>query len=906
MNCRPFNSRPHLNARLLRFALPSGPGLAGAALAGAAFGQVLLPMAALAQQAPAPEQAPVPAPVTVLSQDTVPTPAAAPAPAPAPAVDAEEDETGSVLKGREIIVRATRLKGQVLVAQQPITTFSAQDIAAYGVSSIADLLTAIAPETNSGRGRGATMPVILVNGQRIASFRELRDYPPEAIRKVEVLPEEVALRYGYPPDQRVVNFILKNHYHSRTLEMEGSVPDRGGADTEKAQLQYLRVNKNNRLNFALEADRTSPLSEAARDVAQSPASLSGLASDPNPADNRSLVAASSNYSANASWTQPLGHGSAPGTLTVNAAASRADTTSLVGLNSVDLVGPAPAALSLERTLPGALTRFNRTDTLQSDATLNQPLGQWQFTASIDGSHTYAITNSDNRADTSPLLSAAAAGTLAIDGALPSLPSAGYIHAQTDSNSLTSLLTLIGHPATLPAGQTALTIKGGFAWSGQTGSIAQSGGAQSGGGSAGAVPSLKRGDASVGIDLALPITSRKEQFGAGLGDITLDLSLGGDQLSDFGWLTNWSAGLTWDVTPRLSLEGTAITKQAAPSFADLGYPTVLNYNEPVFDFSTGQTDLVTIITGGNRALLRESQHDIKLGLNWTLPFLQHSNLIVEYFDNHSDNVSAPFPLLTPAIEAAFPGRVTRGTGGVITSINEQPVTLSSQHEARLRWGFNLFGTIGKPIPFNAGRFGALYGGGGRNGAKRGGPAGGGAAGGGAASGHAGGGFARDPGYPGRWNLAIYHTVQFIDRVLVAPGGPSLDLLNGDALGDSGGVARQSVEVDGGLFYKGLGLRLSGTWTGPTHVSASGAPASSDLRYGALAKFNLRGFLDFDQRPGLVLAVPLLKGARFTLRVNNVLDSRQRVTNGTGATPIAYQAAIMDPLGRVIGAELRKMF
>jgi len=888
--------RSRLKARLSRFALPSGPGLAGAALAGATFGQALLPMAALAQQAPTP----APAPVTVLSQDAVPTPAEATAPAPAPAVDAEEDDSGSVLKGREIIVRASRLKGQVLVAQQPIVTFTAQDIAAYGVSSIADLLTAIAPETNSGRGRGATMPVILVNGQRIASFRELRDYPPEAIRKVEVLPEEVALRYGYPPDQRVVNFILKNHYHSRTLEVEGSEPDRGGADTEKAQLQYLRVNKDNRLNFALEADRTSALSEAARDVAQSPASLSGLASDPNPADNRSLVAASRNYSANINWTQPLGHGSAPGNLTINAALSRADTTSLVGLNSVDLVGPAPAALSLERTLPGALTRFNRTDTLQSGATLNKPLGQWQFTATLDGTHTYAITDSDNRADTSALLSAAAAGTLAIDGVLPVLPSAGFVHAETDSNSLTSLLTLIGHPATLPAGQTALTIKAGFAWSGQTGSIAQSGGAQSGGGSAGVVPSLKRGDASVGIDLALPLTSRKEQFGAGLGDITLDLSLGGDQLSDFGWLTNWSAGLNWDVTPRLSLEGTAITKQAAPSFGDLGYPTVLNFNEPVFDFTTGQTELVTVITGGNRALRRESEHDIKLGLNWTLPFLQRSNLIVEYFDNHSDNVSAPFPLLTPAIEAAFPGRVTR-VGGVITSINEQPVTLSNQHEARLRWGFNLFGTIGKPTPFNAGRFGALYGGAGRNGGNRGGPAGG-----GAAFGHAGGGFSREPGYPGRWNLAIYHTVQFIDRVLVAPGGPSLDLLNGDALGDSGGVARQSVEVDGGLFYKGLGLRLSGTWTGPTHVNASGAPASSDLRYGALAKFNLRGFIDFDQRPDLVQAVPFLKRARLTLRVNNVLDSRQRVTDGTGATPVAYQSAIMDPLGRVIGAELRKMF
>jgi hypothetical protein len=93
-----------------------------------------------------------------------------------------------------------------------------EDIAAYGVNSISDLLDAISPQTGTGRGRGASGPVILVNGQRISSFREIRDYPPEAIRRVEILPEEVALRFGYPPDQRVVNFILKDLFKSKVLE----------------------------------------------------------------------------------------------------------------------------------------------------------------------------------------------------------------------------------------------------------------------------------------------------------------------------------------------------------------------------------------------------------------------------------------------------------------------------------------------------------------------------------------------------------------------------------------------------------------------------------------------------------------------------------------------------------------
>ena len=39
--------------------------------------------------------------------------------------------------------------------------------------------------------------MLLVNGRRISGFRELRDIPTEANERVEILPEEVALKYGY-------------------------------------------------------------------------------------------------------------------------------------------------------------------------------------------------------------------------------------------------------------------------------------------------------------------------------------------------------------------------------------------------------------------------------------------------------------------------------------------------------------------------------------------------------------------------------------------------------------------------------------------------------------------------------------------------------------------------------------
>ena len=69
-------------------------------------------------------------------------------------------------------------------------------------------------------------PVMLLNGQRISGFREIRDMPPEAIERVEILPEEVALKYGYSADQRVVNIVLRRRFRSTAARGERRGRDR--------------------------------------------------------------------------------------------------------------------------------------------------------------------------------------------------------------------------------------------------------------------------------------------------------------------------------------------------------------------------------------------------------------------------------------------------------------------------------------------------------------------------------------------------------------------------------------------------------------------------------------------------------------------------------------------------------
>ena len=130
-----------------------------------------------------------------------------PSPAPDTAQGAN-DGAADGESGNEIVVTAERIRGQVDTDVPPVLELDAEEIATYGAGSIEELIEQLAPQTGSGRGRGEGRPVFLVNGQRVGGFREFRRYPPEAIERVEVLPEEVALQFGFPADQRVINFIL--------------------------------------------------------------------------------------------------------------------------------------------------------------------------------------------------------------------------------------------------------------------------------------------------------------------------------------------------------------------------------------------------------------------------------------------------------------------------------------------------------------------------------------------------------------------------------------------------------------------------------------------------------------------------------------------------------------------------
>jgi iron complex outermembrane receptor protein len=156
------------------------------------------------------------------------------------------------------------------------------------------------------------------------------------------------------------------------------------------------------------------------------------------------------------------------------------------------------------------------------------------------------------------------------------------------------------------------------------------------------------------------------------------------------------------------------------------------------------------------------------------------------------------------------------------------------------------------------------------------------------------------------FALYHTWHFTNRVLVQQNGPALDLLNGDAIGSNGGQPRHELEGQAGYNNNGIGLRFSANWQSATDVNGGTIGNPQSLRFSGLGTVGVRLFGDLGQRLDLVKAHPWMRGMRVAVSVDNLFDTRQRVTDAAGTTPVAYQPGYLNPLGRTVRLSVRKLF
>jgi len=379
-----------------------------------------------------------------------------------PEQTAPAEQDAEVGTGGGIIVQGQRLRGSLDVEQAPLLELNEEDIAAEGVTSIADLITQITNQSGSSRGRGGGgRPVILINGIRVGSFREFANYPPESLEKVEVFPEEVAQRFGFPPDRRVINLILKDNYRNAEVELEFEGPSRGGYYQREQELGFLQIADGARINVNLEANDNSILTENERNIIQTDGSVSDITGDPAQAAARSLVSDARSLEANVSWAKALIDSGT--SLSANINYERNDARGLNGLNTVTLTDAA--GNSAFRTFGGDTPLEQRfsSDVFSTSGSLTKPVNAFRLTSTFNASLSESEQLIDRRFDTSDFVADALAGTLAIDGDLPASAEAGFDTAATRTLFGSSLTTLRGPLVDLPGGEVLATFDVGYNW-----------------------------------------------------------------------------------------------------------------------------------------------------------------------------------------------------------------------------------------------------------------------------------------------------------------------------------------------------------------------------------------------------------------------------------------------------------
>ena len=527
----------------------------------------------------------------------------------------------------EVVVSGRRLPGSAVGDIQPETTLSSQEIRALGVGSVTELIAALGPQLNSSGGRGGR-PVVLINGVRVSGFAEVRDLPTEAIQRVDIFPEEVALKYGYRADQRVMNIVLRSRFRAYTGDVSARGSTEGGREGANIGAGLLRIQRETRWQVDLKARHDDRLLESEREVV-------GADGAPRPdAASRTLLPASEALSANLVYAKPLREGlSATANLTLDDTRRR----SLLGLR------PAPEGPQVVR---------RDVDSLDSHlgGILQGAGAGWRWSASLNADRTDTATR-------------VAGGDLA---------------GRSRNDSLEVELLATGSPLTLPAGDLGVTVKGGVGTRGIesfarriTGDV---------------TTDLSRSQRDLRLNLDIPLLRGETSFGN--SRLTLSAGHALEDVADVGTLSttnislNGSLGRSWRALVSLNDDDNA------PTMQQLGAAVIPTPAVRTFDFTRGETAEIIRIDGGNPDLKPDNRRILKFSLGARPLEGVDLDLNAEYTRSRARDVVTPLSFATPDLERAFPSRFLRDPAGRLLSIDARPVNFSGRDRDEMRFTINL--------------------------------------------------------------------------------------------------------------------------------------------------------------------------------------------------------------------------
>lgn len=568
----------------------------------------------------------------------------------------------------DILVTGHRQHGAVATQVTPEASINSAAIMALGATDLNEVFETLGPEISDGRpdpGQPTAGAIVLVNGQRIAGFDSIKDLPPEAIRRVEIFPAKVALEYGYRPDQKVVNVVLRSRYRALTVVGRDTLAPQNWRGIYRAKVDLLRIGENSHWNLDLDYSHLDPIF--------APTTLPAPGADPSQTPPAHTLATQSDaLTISGLVNRPVGTVSAElaGRLELETMQSRP------GLSEED--GALLADEGLTEFGTGPLQRRDQTADVQSSLTLNGQLDRWRwsFIGRLEESSRLVQTEdatTDKRLE--PIL----------------LPSPGLLGRtceaddgqciSTDFRTASGDLYLNGNLLSLPAGAVTAALRTGFAFSGVRSNSSSAPGQEA--------RSRDEGSAQANIDV--PLTSRFSP----IGKVSIGLNGAERRLSDMGALSTIGSTLDWSPVTPVQILASISREEQAPSLLQLGQAELNTPDQRAYDFVEGNTAIIDRIEGGNPELVPQRALIGDIRFQATPIRGTDLTLSADYRVERTQHAIVDLSAATGAAMAAFPDHFTRSSAGYLLAMDAGPVNAARRDLQQVRWGLYYSTAFGTP-------------------------------------------------------------------------------------------------------------------------------------------------------------------------------------------------------------------
>lgn len=362
------------------------------------------------------------------------------------------------------------------------------------------------------------------------------------------------------------------------------------------------------------------------------------------------------------------------------------------------------------------------------------------------------------------------------------------------------------------------------------------------------------------NVSLPLLSSASDPTAHGGDLAVNL--GGRLLrqTDAGADGGLNAGIAWTPWSKLRLSAQWSQTTEAPTREQRFGPLQYGPPRPIYDFRSGQAVEITPLLGGNPDLAPQTTRTTSLSAS-AGPFGRwgvQGNLELQTV--RASNAIGALPILTPAVEAAFPDRVAWDVNDRLVGVDQRPVNLARLSSDTLSSG------VSANIPIGGDATGSM---------RR-----------------------------GSMQLALAHIWRLSDSLVIRDTLPSLDLL----AGDGGGLPRHQLTASLDGRYGRWGVNAAVNWQGPARIRRGlGEDGPEDIRLSDLVLANLRISTTSDA-PGEAPDGHRRRydGFRLELEIENLFDARPGARLGDGRPAPGYARNAVDPLGRTIRVSVARRF